>query len=536
MRPIHIPRAQSPESAGISSKALAEMMRDVLDHQCEVHSIMVLRHGRAAYEDFRDPYGPDNPHALYSVSKSITSIAVGFAVEEGLLRLEDKAADLLPELREYDTHENLEKLQVVHLVSMCAGKNISVMADRTKKLWVKDFALGKWDYAPGEGWHYCNENIYILCAILQRVCGESVVDYLMPRLFEPLGIARPFWETDGRGVESGGWGLYLKTEDLAKIGLCYLDDGMFQGRRVIPARWVRASGSKQRDTSKNGGDDNTDQGQQGYGYAFWMNTPPGGFRMDGMFSQYVLMFPAYDACVVTTGGELDMGKLYRALFRHIPAIFSEDSDQETGTGMTGIPKLPAYPPLHAPQRNQQLEAMLNRRCIRFLPILQPAGKALGLPLSMMPAMIFFMSADKGGGIDRVHFRFGADGVTFSWSEGRERNTVLCGMDGRWRRCRITLGGVAFVLACSAAWEGSRLHIRLRNLNSVAERRLAFEFRDRAVRMLPSSDPGLEHMVTGALDAAKASMPNKVLGDLVGGAMGRFALLLLAEPPHYGYMR
>ena len=230
MKQIRIPRAQSPEAAGVSSAALSAMTRGILGHGLGVHSVMVLRRGQVAYEDFRTPYGPEIPHAMYSVSKSITSIAVGFAVEEGKLRLEDNVAELVPELREFDRHENLEKLQVEHLVSMCAGKKISVAADRTKKQWVRDFGRAAWAYAPGEGWHYCNENIYMLCVILQRVTGESVVDYLVPRLFEPLGIARPFWETDGQGVEAGGWGLFLKTEDMAKIGLCYLRDGVFQGR------------------------------------------------------------------------------------------------------------------------------------------------------------------------------------------------------------------------------------------------------------------------------------------------------------------
>ena len=148
-------------------------------------------------------------------------------------------------------------------------------------------------------------------------------------------------------------------------------------------------------------------------------------------------------------------------------------------------------------------------------------------------MIFFMSADKAGGVDRVHFRFDEEGVKFSWSEGRERNTVLCGMDGCARECKVTLGGVDFILACSAAWEDNRLHIRLRNLNSVAERRLTFVFRGRTVRMRPSSEPGLEIMVADAAAMAKEGIPNKTLGVLAAATMGK--VVLLAEPVHFGFM-
>jgi len=537
MKKITLPRASTPEAAGVSSRTLSAMMKDILDNDLGVHSLMVLRHGQVAYEDYRTPYSPEQPHALYSVSKSITSIAVGFAVEEGKLRLDDKVADLVPELRDYDKHKNLEKLQVEHLISMCAGKSVSVAADRTKHRWVRDFGRAAWIYAPGEGWHYCNENIYLLCVILRRVTGESVVDYLMPRLFEPLGIERPFWETDGHGVESGGWGLFLKTEDMAKIGLCYLQDGVFEGQQVVPAAWVRASTAKQRsnDPASRVGESGDDQGLWGYGYCFWMNTFPGSCRMDGMFAQFVFLFPACDACVVTTGGEPDAGAVYREVFRHIPALF-----EEGGGAPVDIPKLPAYPPLPATGRNPALEARLNRRCIRFVPTAQPLGKAVGFPLSMLPAMILFMAADKAGGVNRVHLRFDQDNLKLSWSEGKERNTVLCGMDGRWRRCKITLGRMDFVLACCAAWEGTpgapgdELHVRLRNVNSVAERLLTFRFNGRMVRMLPRSLPGLETMTTSAADAVRDGLGSKALGNLVAGVMDK--ITALAEPEHVGFMR
>ena len=527
MEAIPIPRAATPGSVGVSKKALAALMREVIESGHDLHSIMVVRHGQVAFEDYRAPYGPAFSHMLYSVSKAITSIAVGYAVDEGKFSLEDKVADLLPELRDYDAHENLDKLTVRHLITMSAGKKISFMVDRTKKQWVKDYGMGVWDYAPGEGFSYVNENIYLLCAIIHRVAGACVTDFLMPRLFEPLGIQRPFWENDGCGVETGGWGLFLRLEDLTKIAMCYLDEGKFQGRQVIPAHWVRESSKKQVDS--NPGSDG--HGSHGYGYCFWRNAIPGSFRMDGMFGQFALIFPAYDACVVTNGGQLNMDALQDTLLKHIPALFGESDDDLEDVV---IPALPAYPILEAAPRNAALEKKLNTRCIRFPSVVQRIARAVGFPPGMMPLMIFFMSADKAGGIDRVHFRFGKDSVKFSWSEGRERNTVLCGMAGRAYKSKITLGGVDFICSCSAAWEGDELHMRLRVVNSVAERRLRFQFKGQSVRMLMSSDPDLRLMTDGAANAVRENFPNKALGAIAASMMSQ--VVLLAEPPHLGYMR
>jgi len=520
---LAIPRAKTPGEAGVSGQVLARMMRDVIDEGLEMHSIMVVRHGQVAYEDFRRPYGPDEPHTLFSTSKSITSIAVGFAVEEGKLRLDDKVADLVPELREFP-HENWEKLQIVHLLSMSAGKSINYLADKRKKQWIRDYSRGSWLFAPGEGFHYCNENCYLLCVLIHRTCGESVVDYLMPRLFEPLGIERPFWETDGHGVETGGWGLYLRTEDLAKIGLCYLNEGKYRGRQVIPSVWVRESSRMQTDTS---GREDQSNGSHGYGYGFWMNPPPGGFRTDGLFAQFTFMFPAYDACIVTTGGEGVMHDVMNTIFMHLPALFTEEGEE-----VCEVSVLPAYPPLPASPRNSSIENHIEGRNIHFLPATQHFPKRVGFPLSVIPGMIFFMSADKAGGIDQVRFRFGADSVKLSWSEGKERNTVLCGMDGRPRKCRITLGGVPFIMSCSAAWEGDTLQVRLRCLTSVAERRLAFRFKGRAVFMLPRSSPGLDCLRADSERFARENIPLDLSDGFITKAVD--TVLWLVEPRLIGY--
>jgi len=529
MKETKIPRAASPEAVGVSSAALAALVREITESGLETHSIMVVRHGKVAFETFRKPYAPQFPHVMFSVSKSVTSCAVGFAVTEGKLSLDDRVADLVPELRGNADDPNLAALTVRHLLTMTSGKQVSVLVDKSKKTWLKDYADAKWSYPPGEGWNYSNENIYILCVIIGKVCGECVVDYLMPRLFEPLGIPRPFWEHDGSGVEAGGWGLYLTTESLAKIMLCYTQGGVFQGEQVIPASWVAESGKvqvRQKDDYPN------EFGNFGYGYCFWKNPMGDSFRADGVFSQFGIMFPEYDACVVTTGGQMNANETLKAFFRHFPAAFEESGDRKPEM----IPDLPEYPILMPSPRNMALEYELEDKILYFPVLLRDeVPKRMGFPISIMPMAVFFMSADKAGGINQIRLRFTQDACKFSWSEGEERNTVLCGMDGRVRKCLVTLGGIEFTVACSAAWEGQhKLHIWIRPLNSVAERRLSFTFRGRQVIMMPRSTPSLATIGEYAAPYAADWIPNPVLGNIAALALDKFAGF--AEPPHIGFLK
>lgn len=528
-----MPRAKVMEDVGVSSATMAALMQDVVDAELELHSVMVVRGGTVAYENFRKPYSPNIPHVMFSVSKSVTSCAIGFAVEEGLFSLDDRVIDLVPELKPEEEDPDWELMTVRHLITMGSGKLVSILSDKSKKQWVKDFSEAKWQFKPGEGFSYSNENIYILCVILEHAAGMGVVDFLMPRLFEPLGIPRPFWEDDGNGVEAGGWGLYLSTESFAKIMTCYAQEGKFEGKQIIPAQWVKESGSSQNEHNVgNPGED--EHGNNGYGYCFWMNTVPGSFRADGVFSQMGFVFPEYNACVITTGGEIYSRKMLDCFFKYLPQLF-EIQEGEPAVPASEIPGMPDYPVLPAAPRSPITEEHLEGRTVLFPSTIQQLPKVVGYPVSVMPFAVFFMSADKAGGIDKVRFRFQQDTLKFSWSEGEERNTVLCGMDGSARLCKIKLGGIEFIVSCSAAWEGAdKLHVWIRPASSVTERRMVFSFRGRQVRLLPRSAPPLSSMTEYAAPHALALIPNPVLGQIVSKGMD--AVVQFAEPPHYGYLK
>ncbi len=217
-----IPRAKTPQSVGVSAKVVNEFFKNAQEKNLEYHSFMVIRNGKVAVEWYNEPFDKDTAHSVYSVSKSFTSTAIGFAVSEGLISLDDKVIDFFPEITPKKADPRFETLTVHNLLRMSSGKQPSFLSDKGKIDWIEDFINSPWVFEPGEKFLYINENIFMLSAIINKVTGMSMREYLRPRLFEPLGIDYPFWETNKDGIEAGGWGLYIKTEDLAKFILCYL--------------------------------------------------------------------------------------------------------------------------------------------------------------------------------------------------------------------------------------------------------------------------------------------------------------------------
>lgn len=480
-RKISLERADYPEQVGVSSREVAELIKDFKESGIEVHSIMILRHGKVAFESWADPYSADMPHAMYSVSKSFTSAAVGFAINEGLLSLDTRLIDIFPEYCEDEPDENLAILNVHHLLSMQSGKSVSVFTDKGKNQWIKDFFDAPWKFKPGEGWEYISENQYMLCAMLTKVTGMSVIEYLTPRLFEPLGIDIPFWEHDIDGIEAGGWGLFLKTEDVAKFTLCYQQKGMFNGQQIIPADWVHKSQKIQADNSAV---NKSPDSQSGYGYCFWRCAGVNGYRADGMFSQFGIVAKDYDASFIMTAGEVNEQKTRDCIWRHFPKCLIEDDSEVTPEEKPALAALDDDLP--AMQRSL-LEEWLHGKKMKFSKNM--VLSAAGFPASMLPMPIVYMSGDRAGGITDVVFEFFEDTCTMSWVEGDEQNKIVCGMDGKPRRSPMTLAQMPFTANATAAWTTqNELTIHMRPIEAVCQRIIKFTFDDDDVSFLPSSKP------------------------------------------------
>lgn len=311
-----LPRA-TPESQGVSSVALLDFVRatDTVD---AMHSLMVVRHGHVIAEGWWAPYDAQSTHELYSLSKSFTSTAVGMAVAEGKLGVFDEVLKFFPDDAPANPGGNLKAMRVRDLLSMSTGHQDEppVSPDRVS---AASFLAQPVPHKPGSHFKYNTPATFMQSAIVQKVTGQTVFDYLTPRLFEPLGIHGATWATNYQGISLGGYGLKVRTEDIAKFGQLYLQKGRWNGKQLIPAGWVADASAKQ---ASNGSNPTSDW-DQGYGYQFW-RCRNGAFRGDGAFGQYCVVLPEQDAVVAITSGVKDMQAVLNLVWdKLLPAMESK---------------------------------------------------------------------------------------------------------------------------------------------------------------------------------------------------------------------
>src|SRR5829696_8334198 len=237
-----LPRT-TPEAQGISSSAVLSFI-EAADKIDSMNSFMLLRHGNVVAEGWWTPYSAPSPHSLYSLSKSFTSTAVGLAIAEGKLSLDDEVIKFFPDDVPADASANLKSMRVSDLLRMSTGHQAE--PQRTAEAaWTKTFLAQPVPFKPGTHFLYNTAGTYMQSAIVQKVSGQTVLDYLRPRLFEPLGIENPTWEASPQGISAGGFGLSVRTEDIAKFGQLYLQKGNWNGKQLVPASWVAEATARQ---------------------------------------------------------------------------------------------------------------------------------------------------------------------------------------------------------------------------------------------------------------------------------------------------
>lgn len=309
-----LPRA-TPESQGISSEAVLDFLKTANEKVQSMHSVVLVRHGKVILEAWWSPESPEKAHVLWSLSKSFTSTAVGLAVADGKLSVDDLVLKFFPESGPDNPSANLKGMRVRDLLTMATGHQDEPKV-REQKDWIKTFLAHPVPHKPGTHFQYNTPATFMQSAIVQKVTGQKMVDYLTPRLFEPLGIESHVWDDNPQGISIGGYGLYLRTEDIAKFGQLYLQRGVWDGQQLIPAEWVEMATSKQ---VSNGSDPNRDW-DQGYGFQFW-RCRHGAYRGDGKDGQFCIVLPSQDAVVAITANTPDMqGELNIVWEKLLPAF------------------------------------------------------------------------------------------------------------------------------------------------------------------------------------------------------------------------
>ncbi len=412
-----LPRS-APEAEGVSSEAIITFLNSAATSKQEFHSFMFLRHGKVIAEGWWDPYKPNLRHTLYSTSKSFTSTAVGFAVSEKLLTVNDKVISFFPDQLPDSISPFLADMTVKDLLMMSAGQSPEPTgAIRSSGPdWVKSFLATPVVNDPGSKFLYNSMATFMLSAIVQKVSGEMLIDYLKPRLFDPLAIEGVDWEVSPEGINTGGWGLRVKTEDMAKFGQLYLQKGKWNGKQIIPASWVEEATTFKIDQAPDAPQSIKDSSDwmQGYCYQFW-RCRNNAFRADGAYGQFIIVMPEKDAVVAITAESPDMQNEINMVWKYL------------------LPAMKDEPLADNPKAAETLKQRLSSLA---LPL--PA-KVPDSPVATLLSSKTFRLESNGPGFETFSLKFSGDTCKLSVKADKTDYSILFGA-GKWIIAETAMDG------------------------------------------------------------------------------------------------
>ncbi len=429
-----LPRS-TPEAQGVPSAAVLAFLDDAERLALGLHSLMLVRRGQVIAEGWWEPYQSTAPHMLYSLSKSFAATAAGLAAAEGFLSLDDAVLSFFPAEAPTDPGPHLAAMRVRHLLSMSTGHD----QDTTGSLraapdgdWVRAFLALPVGHAPGTHFVYNSGATYLVSAIVQKATGQTLLDFLGPRLFGPLGIADPTWESSPQGINVGGWGLSITTEDIARFGLLYLQNGKWDDVQLLPAGWVAEATTAQ----VSNGDDPDSDWAQGYGFQFW-RCRHDAFRGDGAFGQFCVVLPEQEAVVAITAGSNDMGGILRLVWEHL---------------------LPAMAPGILETDPAAQDALRRRLAALSLPA--PVGEAVSQHAASVSGRTytFRANADDEHRIETARWDFGQDGAAVTIEAAGVVHRIEASASA-WRRGMTTFGAEeARAVGVRGAWAAEDTYV------------------------------------------------------------------------------
>lgn len=461
----------TPESVGISSRAVLRFAQRF--DSCEFtepHSMMIMRHGKICAEGWWAPYAPGMRHNLMSETKSYAGTALGIAVTEGLVGLNDRIIDIFPEHCPQNPSEGLQKMRVRDV--LCMGSGIGRVPNQTEN-WIGEYLALPLSYEPGTTFHYsgmCD----IVGAIVRKVSGETLFDFLKTRLFDKIGIdsRRMPWLISGDGAYFCSAGLQATTEDNLRLLKLYLDGGVWEGERILSEEYVKLATTEQIDNSyfnlktfrsepervaPKGSNDDT----SGYGFLFWMCKRPGAYRADGLAGQYVVVVPDLDLLISVTQNCEDLEAMRDTIWELVDSV----------TGDAALPEDAAA--------FCQLTHTLKRLALPaepFAPHSPKAEQICGTKWKMASGFFtpgqFFFGPPQGSGVTEFSLRFTEDAVTMDYlSDGKPYRAIFA-LDGSRRYNEI--GSLRVLL--SAYWvNGKTLRMSWRSCAGLFNYAYDYEF-------------------------------------------------------------
>lgn len=561
------PRA-TPESQGISSDMLADLLRDLdTSHYTDMHHFMVLRNGKVICEANFAPYRSRIWHVTHSMCKSITGMAIGLLVEEGKLSLDENIYDIFQ--KKLNTFNKIfrPKVTVENLLTMTSGVTFNESGIVSGNDWLTSYLNSSITGTPGENFQYNSLNTYVLSAIVTERTGQSLTEYLEPRLFAPLGITRYFWETCPKGITKGGWGLFLCTEDMAKLGQLYLQKGKWNDQQIIPEFWVEVSTAKHKESIK---------GTFGYGYQLWMEARPGSFEFNGMLGQNVIVYPDMNMVVVTNAGNNELFQncvMLNIIRKHFPRNFHPaDILPENPCAQTLLNRLTAELEngIQAPQTLPSLRKggwkknppglrrSTNTRpntwnYVKGLPAPNPYqftqqlnGKVFELSpqsIGLFPLFIQIFHNNMTEGVQKISFSCEKGNFSVNFLESGEWHNIPTGL-GKFKESWLTLHEESYLIAASGEFTTDE--------NGTAVLKLDFTFLEECVRrkinifFLPEDEilirwyetPG-KGMIMEGLESITEEISNNFLYGAFKGTGGLELLHRVMEqtiePVSHGYL-
>ncbi len=286
----------TPEDVGVSSAYIADFIKELSDEKSlDIHGVMIMKDGKLICDAEFGAYRSEFWHSEHSLGKSVTAMAIGMLIDDGKLSLDDSAVKILEKKVPPLSLITHKAITVRHLLTMTSGIAFAESGAVVEDNWLRAYFESRIKTEPGKVFNYNSMNTYILSCIVKKVSGVTLREFLKPRLFEPLGISVMHWETAADGNEIGGWGLYMRREDVAKLGRLYLDGGVYNGKRIISEKWIKEATSRLISAPETAGDFD-------YGYQTWSGRKTDSFLFNGMFGQDMIAFPKTKTAVILNGG------------------------------------------------------------------------------------------------------------------------------------------------------------------------------------------------------------------------------------------